>query len=183
MATVWSSNEKPINIQINKAFYNGAQLKHELSAPYELLLPASISALGFATFFLSNQTKKETVEYAKIRSVQEFAKKDQAEVNTTFMSNEHIELTFDSSGQLVSLKNLESGKITKLRQEFLMYKGMGFAKPKNQSSGAYVFRPNGTKAFPITNATSSAQFVKVLIRYHSNAKRQFGYEFRIFATL
>ncbi|VDO44418.1 unnamed protein product [Onchocerca flexuosa] len=88
-ATVWSSNGKPLNVQINKAFYNGAQLKKSSSAPYELLIPANIPALGFTTFFLSNQTKTKVVEHAKNRSIQKPIKKEK-NVKTTIMKNEAI---------------------------------------------------------------------------------------------
>lgn len=158
-ATVWSFDGKPINTQINKAFYNGAQLKKSFSAPYELLIPANIPALGFTTFFLSNQTAIKMVEYARHRSVQTENKKELEEVKTTIMRNEYIELTFDGSGQLTSLKNRKTEKTIAFKQEFLVYKGMGFSNYKNQSSGAYIFRPNGTQAEKISNVTT-AQYIE-----------------------
>ncbi|EJW83317.1 hypothetical protein WUBG_05771, partial [Wuchereria bancrofti] len=149
-----------VNFQINKVFYNGAQLKKSFSAPYELLIPANVPALGFTTFFLSNQTfvsfllAIKMVEYAGHRSVQTENKKELEEVKTTY-----IELTFDGSGQLTSLKNRKTEKTIAFKQEFLVYKGMGFSNYKNQSSGAYIFRPNGTQAEKISNITT-AQYIE-----------------------
>ncbi|VBB25890.1 unnamed protein product [Acanthocheilonema viteae] len=137
--------------EINKVFYNSAQIKKSLSAPYELLIPTTVPALGFTTFFLSNQTVIRMVEYAKHRSVQKAIKKEHAKAANT---NVYIELTFDSTGQLMSLRNRKAGKTIAFRQEFLMYKGMGFSNYMNQSSGAYIFRPNGTQAEKISNVTS-----------------------------
>uniref|UniRef100_A0AAF5PKD7 Glycoside hydrolase family 38 central domain-containing protein n=1 Tax=Wuchereria bancrofti TaxID=6293 RepID=A0AAF5PKD7_WUCBA len=163
-ATVWSFDGKPINAQINKVFYNGAQLKKSFSAPYELLIPANVPALGFTTFFLSNQTAIKMVEYAGHRSVQTENKKELEEVKTTVMRNEYIELTFDGSGQLTSLKNRKTEKTIAFKQEFLVYKGMGFSNYKNQSSGAYIFRPNGTQAEKISNITT-AQYIEVCFTF------------------
>ncbi|CAG9536717.1 unnamed protein product [Cercopithifilaria johnstoni] len=131
------------DININKVFYNGAQLKKPLSAPYELLIPANVPALGFTTI-------TKLVEYAKYRPVQKATKKEHEKAaNTTY-----IELMFDNTGQLMSLKNRKTGKTIALKQEFLVYKGMGFPNYINQSSGAYIFRPNGTKAEKISNVTT-----------------------------
>ncbi|VDK73324.1 unnamed protein product [Litomosoides sigmodontis] len=159
-ATVWSFDGKPVNVQINKVFYNGAQLKQPSSAPYELLIPANIPPLGFTTFFLSNQTAAKTIEYAKHRSVQNSIKeKHKKASNTTVMKNEYIELTFNSTGHLISMKNRKTGKVIAFNQEFLIYKGMGFSNYMNQSSGAYIFRPNGTQAEKISNLTA-VQYVE-----------------------
>lgn len=57
-----------------------------------------------------------------------------------------IEVDFDENGYVSMVKNIRSGISTKLRQEFLYYEGLGFPKGDNQSSGAYIFRPNGTDA-------------------------------------
>uniref|UniRef100_A0A2K6VX37 Alpha-mannosidase n=1 Tax=Onchocerca volvulus TaxID=6282 RepID=A0A2K6VX37_ONCVO len=138
----------PINLQINKVFYNGAQLKKSLSAPYELLIPTNIPALGFTTFFLSNQTTTKVVEHAKNRSVQKPIKKGK-KINTTY-----IELTFNGIGQLISLKNRKTGRTITFKQEFFVYKGMGYSNYTNQSSGAYIFRPNSTQAEQISNVTT-----------------------------
>ncbi|KAM3728479.1 Lysosomal alpha-mannosidase [Dirofilaria immitis] len=143
-AIVWSSDGKPLDVQINKAFYNGIQLKKSLSAPYELLILANIPALGFTTFFLSNQTTIKMVERAKHRSIQKPIKKEHKKTNTTVMKNEYIELMFNTIGQLISLTNRKTGKTIPFEQEFFVYKGMGFSNYVNQSSGAYVFRPNGS---------------------------------------
>ncbi|KAK6112469.1 Glycosyl hydrolases 38 C-terminal domain family protein [Brugia pahangi] len=139
--------------EINKAFYNGAQLKKSFSAPYELLIPANVPALGFTTAI-------KMVEYGRHRSVQTENKKELEEVKTTIMRNEYIELTFDGSGQLTSLKNRKTEKTIAFKQEFLVYKGMGFSNYKNQSSGAYIFRPNGTQAEKISNVTT-AQYIEI----------------------
>uniref|UniRef100_A0A0R3RR01 Glyco_hydro_38C domain-containing protein n=1 Tax=Elaeophora elaphi TaxID=1147741 RepID=A0A0R3RR01_9BILA len=125
--TICNSTRFPIN----KAFYNGAQLKKSLSAPYELLIPANVPALGFTTI-------TKMVEYSKNRSVQKA----------------YIELTFDGTGQLMSLKNRKTGKTIPFKQEFFVYKGMGYINHTNQSSGAYIFRPNGTQAKKISNVTT-----------------------------
>lgn len=85
---------------------------------------------------------------------------------------QYIELTFDLTGQLVSLKNRKTGKLTNLKQEFLVYTGMGFISPVNQSSGAYIFRPNGTTPLQISNVTS-IQYIEVCSKPFSPLKTDF----------
>ncbi|MCP9262966.1 MA2B1 [Dirofilaria immitis] len=73
---------------------------------------------------------------------------------------QYIELMFNTIGQLISLTNRKTGKTIPFEQEFFVYKGMGFSNYVNQSSGAYVFRPNGTQAEQISNVTT-VQYIEI----------------------
>ncbi|VDN03063.1 unnamed protein product [Thelazia callipaeda] len=150
---VQSSDNKLLNIQINKAFYNDGQLRKPLSAPYELLIPTNIPAIGFTTLFITSKKADKKLEYARSRLAYRSSSRMHKikASNTITMTNEYIALTFDSSGELISILNRKNGKLAKLRQEFFLYRGMGFTNAKNQSSGAYIFRPNGTQPERIAN--------------------------------
>lgn len=68
----------------------------------------------------------------------------------------------------MSLKNRKTGRTIEFKQEFLIYKGMGFSNNVNQSSGAYIFRPNGTQAEKISNM-ASVQYIEVCSTVHISA--------------
>jgi alpha-mannosidase len=81
------------------------------------------------------------------------------------ISNGLIQLQFDTStGALVGMSNLQSGINMALKQEWLWYNssagGPGWGNTGSgpnsygQNSGAYIFRPNSSVAFPVSQAHS-----------------------------
>lgn len=68
-----------------------------------------------------------------------------ADDGTVSIGNKYINLTFDGSGQLVSVSS--NGATSRLTQSFFYYEGaVGNNKEYlNRSSGAYIFRPNSTE--------------------------------------
>lgn len=67
-----------------------------------------------------------------------------AEDGTVTIGNKYINLTFEASGHLASVTS--NGVTSKLTQTFFYYEAaVGNNKEfLNRSSGAYIFRPNGT---------------------------------------
>jgi len=115
------------------------------SAVNELVFQTSSPALGFSTYFVQ-ETKTDThSQWSKISTPLE-------EAADVVLKNEYISITFDgTSGLLKSLTNLERSLTTDLAQNLLYYKGFvgDNRSGANRTSGAYVFRPNGTDATPL----------------------------------
>ncbi|XP_060071726.1 lysosomal alpha-mannosidase-like [Ylistrum balloti] len=116
-------------------------------AQNELVFRTSVPALGFSVYFVS-KSNKARVKLAQTTSKKRLVK-NQEGVDTV-LKNEHVSLRFDgTSGQLKTMRNLNSDIEISLQQGFYYYQGhtgnntMGAL----QASGAYVFRPNTTKAF------------------------------------
>lgn len=105
-------------------------------AQYEIVFLAdSIPALGYRSYYVS---KQKTVEEAKVQG--------EADASLPLMlRNDFLELKFDENG-LLSHVTTEDGQQQKLAQSFhYYYSAAGNNRvAENRSSGAYIFRPNGT---------------------------------------
>uniref|UniRef100_A0A8C5FYJ7 Alpha-mannosidase n=1 Tax=Gouania willdenowi TaxID=441366 RepID=A0A8C5FYJ7_GOUWI len=82
-------------------------------------------------------------------------------VNTVILET-FLQVTFDpDTGLLSSLSNLETKQSIKLTQNFYWYNASdGNNAHSNQSSGAYIFRPNTSTPFVISKTTSVVQEVR-----------------------
>uniref|UniRef100_A0A8C5D3T0 Alpha-mannosidase n=1 Tax=Gouania willdenowi TaxID=441366 RepID=A0A8C5D3T0_GOUWI len=80
----------------------------------------------------------------------------------TVVQNKFLQVTFDpDTGLLSSLSNLETKQSIKLTQNFYWYNASdGNNAHSNQSSGAYIFRPNTSTPFVISKTTSVVQEVR-----------------------
>ncbi|VDN60166.1 unnamed protein product [Dracunculus medinensis] len=153
-ASVFDQKGKILPFQMNEVF-----IKSEQAATYELLIPVEIPAMGFATIFVVQKTNlinemrcfKKSTSSPKLSFSQKTELKLKINENSFRIKNKFIELEFDTRGYLSSIQNLESGSISVLKQEFLIYHGTGISNTTNQPSGAYIFRPNGTISFPIAS--------------------------------
>ncbi|XP_056018882.1 lysosomal alpha-mannosidase-like isoform X2 [Ostrea edulis] len=104
-------------------------------AENELVFWVMVPPLGFNTFFIKQSSGPSKTQKSVVRQL------DNADI---VIKNQHLSLMFDgNSGQLKSMKNLNSGASIPLQQTFQFYIG----HPGNttvfeyQASGAYVFRP------------------------------------------
>ncbi|KAE9547719.1 hypothetical protein FO519_009071 [Halicephalobus sp. NKZ332] len=100
----------------------------------ELIFVANVPANGYTTYFVEKLGKSEV---PKIPTHSET--KLSAKANT--LSNGLITLNFDSSGFLASVTSAEG--VYPLKQQFLSYNGHIPVPIGAQTSGAYVFRPQG----------------------------------------
>ncbi|XP_037957645.1 lysosomal alpha-mannosidase isoform X2 [Teleopsis dalmanni] len=73
----------------------------------------------------------------------------------TIIQNSLVKLTFGSTGHLINVQM--NGVSEAIRQDFYYYKGAAGnnAEFKNRSSGAYIFRPNGTEVLIATSVSLS----------------------------
>lgn len=108
-----------------------------------VFLANELPPLGFKSYFISpvsNEQQPEVVLMDEPHREHGYFADD----GTVSIGNKYINLTFDRSGQLVSVTS--NGATSKLTQTFFYYEGaVGDNKEfVNRSSGAYIFRPNST---------------------------------------
>lgn len=142
------------------------------SANYEVLFQVNLPGLGFKTFglFESKKHKKSLIKPAnkKLNSLE----------------NQKLQILFDSNGNLKTINNLDSSITSNIQQNFCYYKSMtgNNSIPELQSSGAYIFRPNGdpicltVKEFYFTQGKQFSEihqifnsFISQTIRLYENA--------------
>ncbi|KAI3451418.1 hypothetical protein Pfo_008083 [Paulownia fortunei] len=115
--------------------YTGISDKH--AAKYWLVFPASVPPLGWNTYFISKESQKGNTRSGFV-SMMDLPKKETIEIGPG-----NLKLSFStSSGQLKRMFNSKTGIDIPVQQSYLWYaSSQGDADP--QSSGAYIFRPNG----------------------------------------
>ncbi|XP_051165376.1 lysosomal alpha-mannosidase [Leptopilina boulardi] len=107
------------------------------SAVFDLVfLALSIPALGYQSFYISEKTQESEIQ----------SDEPVNDESVSFMGGDTYDISVDTSGRVV-LQSIEKEGI-RMTQSFQFYKGaagnnMVFS---NRSSGAYIFRPNVTRA-------------------------------------
>lgn len=119
------------------------------NAPYEIVfLASSIPSLGYKSYFVSKKPAP-IIPTVHIIANQDYQGDDPNAIdvaNSITIGNRYVNLTFDENGLLSEM--VSGGVTTRIKQSFHYYFGaLGnneiFA---NRSSGAYIFRPNGTSS-------------------------------------
>ncbi|KAH6810146.1 Glycosyl hydrolase family 38 protein [Perilla frutescens var. frutescens] len=117
--------------------------KSSKTPKYSLAFTASAPPLGFSTYTISS-TKAKGAESTR-SSVQLFQDSDGSNFEVGY---DHLKLTFSSQeGKPIHYVNHKSAVNESIQQLFSFYSGYNGSDKDPQSSGAYIFRPNGT--FPI----------------------------------
>uniref|UniRef100_A0A914IEA3 Alpha-mannosidase n=1 Tax=Globodera rostochiensis TaxID=31243 RepID=A0A914IEA3_GLORO len=151
---LFNGNSQKLETLIRVPFYrrdakvfdnNGNEVKAEL------LFTAQIAPLGFRTYFVLGTDQKRNI--IQQRKANPLSVKNDADQNVpTFIANDFFQLNFGTDGFLQSVADLRRNQTFQLQQQFLYYRGMSNASTKpQQTSGAYIFRPNGTS--PISFGT------------------------------
>ncbi|XP_022879255.1 probable alpha-mannosidase At5g13980 isoform X1 [Olea europaea var. sylvestris] len=107
---------------------------------YWLAFSASVPALGFNTYTISRaKTKGASSARSSVHSLR------RGEKSTIEVGHENLKLTFSAEeGKLTNYMNIRSLVNESIQQSFSYYAGYNGSDESPQSSGAYVFRPNGT---------------------------------------
>ncbi|KAJ8771037.1 hypothetical protein K2173_023362 [Erythroxylum novogranatense] len=101
---------------------------------YWLVFQVSVPPLGWSTYFISSASEigKRTSGLSRMESVQN---------DTIEIGPGNLKMSFSSStGQLKRIYNSNNGIDIPVQQSYLWY---GSSSDTQQSSGAYIFRPNG----------------------------------------
>jgi lysosomal alpha-mannosidase len=109
----------------------------------QLIFPANLPPLGYAAYKITKGAAEDSdSDENQIPSTEE----DDTDAEIQVVSNQHFGVKF-RRGLLHSI--IQNGLETKITQNFYWYSPMKYDNDTKQASGAYIFRPNGTKAFPV----------------------------------
>jgi lysosomal alpha-mannosidase len=130
--------------------------ERESTADYELTFKADLPPLGFKLYTLDElssskiATKPYQVKYSKPRG------------SPFVIENDQLLLEFDGQGNMIMVKNKQSGLSSQISQAFCIYKSMpgNNSEPEFSASGAYVFRP-------LTNQCDRQVVYDYLVSKHS----------------
>uniref|UniRef100_A0A182QYP4 Alpha-mannosidase n=1 Tax=Anopheles farauti TaxID=69004 RepID=A0A182QYP4_9DIPT len=107
----------------------------ESGATHELVFHGQqIAPVGYRSYYVSKEESETSSAHAELRQ----------EENVS-IGNEYLTVHFDENGLMSSIT--VNGETHPLKQNFLYYEGaLGNNEEfRNRSSGAYIFRPNGTE--------------------------------------
>ncbi|XP_039108174.1 lysosomal alpha-mannosidase [Hyaena hyaena] len=112
----------------------------------ELLFPASLPALGFSIYSVSQAPgQRPHAHKPQPRSPRTWSR-DLA------IQNEHIRARFDpDTGLLVEMENLDQNLVLPVRQAFYWYNASTGNNQSAQVSGAYIFRPNQQEPWMVSH--------------------------------
>ncbi|XP_018323357.1 lysosomal alpha-mannosidase-like [Agrilus planipennis] len=127
-------------------------------ATHEILfLAADLPPLGFKTFYVTNNSTEsdEDEVFNKIESTMYRNNKGNVEIRTNTSS-----FTYDENTGLLAGIHL-NGMYIPMRQQFLLYGGAvgSNSNAALRSSGAYIFRPNGTSAYTISKKATVESYL------------------------
>ncbi|KAL2529274.1 Glycosyl hydrolase family 38 protein [Forsythia ovata] len=107
---------------------------------YLLAFSASVPPIGFNTYTISRaKTKGASSARSSLHLLQ------RGDKSTLEVGHENLKLTFSAEeGKLTHYINSRSSVKESVQQSFSYYSGYNGSDESPQSSGAYVFRPNGT---------------------------------------
>ncbi|XP_034247479.1 lysosomal alpha-mannosidase-like isoform X2 [Thrips palmi] len=125
------------------------------TARYELVFKAdNLPALGFRSFYVSRDGKRH--EHQRPRAAEG--------ADALFVGNEHLRVELDeATGRVRNLR--VGGANLSVAQDFLYYPAMvgNNEEFRNRSSGAYIFRPNGT-ALPVSEKATMKVYKGALVQ-------------------
>lgn len=112
----------------------------------ELLFPASVPALGFSIYSVSQVPgQRPHAHKPQPRSQRPWSR-------VLAIQNEHIRARFDpDTGLLVEMENLDQNLLLPVRQAFYWYNASVGNNLSTQVSGAYIFRPNQEKPLMVSH--------------------------------
>lgn len=132
-----------INFQIVPTFNPNNQLQNTNQAPNELIFYHDLPANGFTTFFVEKINKDSIREPLIQHQVLPQSK-------SNVLTNGIIDINFDDYGFIKSIVNVAEGVETPFKQEFMYYEAH-VNGTSDQTSGAYVFRPQFNFPDPISH--------------------------------
>ncbi|XP_063708825.1 lysosomal alpha-mannosidase-like [Culicoides brevitarsis] len=144
----------PIPATVRNYDMRSSEATHEL-----VFMAPEIPALGFKGFYVTKLEEDQVEELPKTDPqenliVEEMSADEPEKAEKVTIGNNFFTLSFDEYGLLESLTTVE-GEEHRLAQNFFYYQGYLGNNwiPKNRSSGAYIFRPNGTEKFVASRAS------------------------------
>ncbi|KAH7421965.1 hypothetical protein KP509_13G083700 [Ceratopteris richardii] len=113
---------------------------------FELLFECSTPPLGYSTYYVKpSQNDSYSSEYTLIQ--------ENNENHDVYLQSNSAQYILSSSSRLLDRVKLKDGVEVSLRQSYCWYNGSdgNTEETRGQASGAYVFRPNSSSCFPLTD--------------------------------
>ncbi|KAF5192814.1 Alpha-mannosidase [Thalictrum thalictroides] len=112
---------------------------------YWLVFQASVSPLGWNTYFINGGRKgTRTSEYVSVNTA--------SQNETVDVGPGNLKMYFSATtGQLKRMINVKAGVDIPIQQSYLWY-GSSSGDINSKASGAYIFRPNGSPAVPVSRS-------------------------------
>ncbi|KAM4888684.1 lysosomal alpha-mannosidase [Thomomys bottae] len=111
----------------------------------ELLFSARVPALGFSVYSVAPVSSRSPKARTKVFRPQ------RSEAQILAIKNEYIRATINpETGLLMKIENMEQKILLPVSQGFFWYKASTGNNESTQASGAYIFRPDGEKPFPVS---------------------------------
>ncbi|EFH41343.1 glycosyl hydrolase family 38 protein [Arabidopsis lyrata subsp. lyrata] len=132
-----------------RSFYTKAYLGiSSLQIPkYWLVFKATVPPLGWNTFFISKASAQGSSNHTHSSVMLSPVK------NTTEIGPGNVKMVFSSdSGRLERIYNSRTGADIMVDQNYFWYASNGGDAKDPQVSGAYIFRPNGSLAYPVSSS-------------------------------
>ncbi|XP_020878111.1 probable alpha-mannosidase At5g66150 isoform X1 [Arabidopsis lyrata subsp. lyrata] len=140
-----------------RSFYTKAYLGiSSLQIPkYWLVFKATVPPLGWNTFFISKASAQGSSNHTHSSVMLSPVK------NTTEIGPGNVKMVFSSdSGRLERIYNSRTGADIMVDQNYFWYASNGGDAKDPQVSGAYIFRPNGSLAYPVSSSKPKLQIVR-----------------------
>ncbi|XP_015271310.1 PREDICTED: lysosomal alpha-mannosidase [Gekko japonicus] len=118
----------------------------------ELVFQASSPPVGYSSYTISKVPGRNQAHSKLLKRLYEPAPPAKG------IQNEHLRVLFDpKTGLLKEIQNLDKSISLPVSQNFFWYNASAGNDDNEQASGAYIFRPNNSKAFPISQGVHSYQ--------------------------
>ncbi|XP_007421015.1 lysosomal alpha-mannosidase isoform X1 [Python bivittatus] len=146
-SVVAPDGQNVLNEIIPVSSFTRAVRHNQGSAINELVFQASLPPLGYSTYSISRLSARDPV---RSRLLKRLRPQPAAEYLMLAIENEHLQVLFDPrTGLMKEIRNLDKNISLPLLQSFLWYNASVGNEEHSQPSGAYIFRPDTSKPFPI----------------------------------
>ncbi|XP_060096660.1 lysosomal alpha-mannosidase [Heteronotia binoei] len=125
------------------------------NAVNELVFQASAPPLGYSSYTVSKVSGRNPARSKLLKRLhdQDLPGKQSPSWE---IQNEHLRILFDpKTGLLKEIQNLDKSITLPVSQNFFWYSASSGNDDSGQASGAYIFRPNKSEAFPISKGVHS----------------------------
>ena len=152
--TVKDSKGEPVDVEVVSTTAETLRLRPLSTgyASFELVFEVTAPALGFANYFISQTNQQRNNPVKKRRELVRKRIKNE----DLFIENEQIRLDFSpGTGRLTKMTQKIKDLSLKVDQQFFWYNGSQGNDISRQTSGAYIFRPNRSEPYPMTNGNKA----------------------------
>ena len=147
------------------------------NAPYELFFTDSVPGMGMKTYFIRPSASDNTSKTSSTKNTPSVTRIVPQEGDSNWSLDSYpMSLTFDgTTGRLKVINNQLSNIKLNVDQGFMWYNSSDeHNRNSTQASGAYMFRPNGTKPFDVSSGGKVLQNTVVKGELYEEVQQKFA---------